>query len=86
MNKVLSTEFYILISLHNYFIMHDIKYFFSIKLIRQSRGGGITEGITEKYCFSKSSGGSCPPGPTYIRHWSKQRAVDYYSKDEVMNQ
>jgi hypothetical protein len=25
-------------SLHNYFIMHDIKYFFSIKIIKQSRG------------------------------------------------
>jgi hypothetical protein len=31
-------EIYILISLYNYFIMHDIKYFFSIKLIKQSRG------------------------------------------------
>jgi hypothetical protein len=28
-----------LISLHNYFIMHDIKYFFSIKLIRKSGEG-----------------------------------------------
>jgi hypothetical protein len=27
-----------LIYLHNYFIIHDIKYFFSIKLIRQFRG------------------------------------------------
>jgi hypothetical protein len=28
MKKILSTELYILIFLHNYFIMHDIKYFF----------------------------------------------------------
>jgi hypothetical protein len=42
--------------------MHDIKYFFSKKLIRQFgeggkqifRGGQITENITEKHCFSKS--------------------------------
>jgi hypothetical protein len=41
--------------------MHDIKYFFSIKIIRQFRegkkkfqGGQITKNITEKYYFSKS--------------------------------
>jgi hypothetical protein len=34
-----------LISLHNYFIMHGIKYFFSIKITRQSRGG---EGISRE--------------------------------------
>jgi hypothetical protein len=33
-------KLYILISLYNYFIMHDIKdFFFSIKLIRQLGGG-----------------------------------------------
>jgi hypothetical protein len=46
--------------------MHDIKYFFSIKLIRQSRGQKkfsgeqITKSITEKHYFSKSKGGNCP--------------------------
>jgi hypothetical protein len=33
-------ELCILISAHNYFIMHDIKYFFSMKIMRQSRGEG----------------------------------------------
>jgi hypothetical protein len=54
--------------------MHDIKYFFSIKLIRQSRGGKkkiqggqITESITEKYYFSKSRGAVVPPGIHCIR-------------------
>jgi hypothetical protein len=47
--------------------MHNIKYFFSIKIIRQfrgakknSRGGQIIENITEKYYFLKFKGDSCP--------------------------
>jgi hypothetical protein len=57
--------------------MHDIKYFFSIKIIRQFRGGKkifrdrqITENIIEKYYFSKFRGvrtpyhlGSAPVSP-----------------------
>jgi hypothetical protein len=45
--------------------MHDIKYFFSIKIIRQSRGGRgqITENIIEKYYFLKSIGVAAPLDP-----------------------
>jgi hypothetical protein len=49
--------------------MHDIKYFFSIKLIRQSEEGAkqfsrkepITESITENHYFSKSRGNTMHP-------------------------
>jgi hypothetical protein len=61
-----------LISLHNYFIIHDIKYFFLNKINQTIRGEEgdkkkfqrrqTTENITEKHCFSKSRGGRCPPG------------------------
>jgi hypothetical protein len=55
-----------LISLHNYFIIHDIKYFFLNKINQTIQGGQknfpeerqTTENITEKHCFSKSRGAS----------------------------
>jgi hypothetical protein len=64
-----------LISLYNYFIMHDIKFFFSIKLIRQFRRGGakkISGGTNyrkhyRKTLFFKIQGGSYPPGILWIR-------------------
>jgi hypothetical protein len=54
MNKFLSTELYILISLYNYFIMHDIKYSFLNKINqtiqeRIFQGGAITENSEIKY-------------------------------------
>jgi hypothetical protein len=57
-----------LISLHNYFIMHGIKYFFLNKNNqtiqggkKNFQGGTRAENITEKHYFSKSRGGTCPP-------------------------
>jgi hypothetical protein len=51
-----------LISLHNYFIIHDIKYFFLNKINQTIQRGQTTESITEKHCFSKSRGAAAPPG------------------------
>jgi hypothetical protein len=69
-----------LISLHNYFIIHDIKYFFLNKINqtiqggkKNFRGGQTTENIIEKHCFSKSRGAAAPwatvdpPLPIFIR-------------------
>jgi hypothetical protein len=57
-----------LISLHNYFIIHDIKYIFFNKInqtIQEGQkifqGGQSTESIIEKYCFSKSRRAAAPP-------------------------
>jgi hypothetical protein len=54
--------------LHNYFIMHGIKYFFLNKNNQTIQGGkknfqkeARAENITEKHYFSKSRGGTCPP-------------------------
>jgi hypothetical protein len=72
MKKVFpSTELYILIFLHNYFIMHDIKYYFSVKIIRQSRegkknfflggGGRLPKVLSKSTIFFLNLGGSsCP--------------------------
>jgi hypothetical protein len=72
-----------LISLHNYFIMHGIKYFFLNKKNqtiqggkKNFQGGQITENIIEKYYFSKSKETRAPldkPGsaPSYSSHVPK---------------
>jgi hypothetical protein len=61
---------------------------FSIKIIRQSRrgqkkfmGGKITESITENYYFSKYRGGTCPPGP----HWIRPLETEKRKKKEIIN-
>jgi hypothetical protein len=41
MKEVFLYELYIVTYLHNYFIMHNIKYLFSIKIIRQFRGANF---------------------------------------------
>jgi hypothetical protein len=61
-------KFYILISLYNYFILHNIKYFFLNKINQTiqmgqkhfSGGGQITESITKNYYFSKFKGQDPP--------------------------
>jgi hypothetical protein len=67
-----------LISLHNYFIMHDIKYFFSIKIIRQFReakknfrGDKLLKALPKNTIFQSPAGQlpPSPPGPTWICPW-----------------
>jgi hypothetical protein len=53
-------EPYILISLYNYFIMHDIKHVFLNKINQTIQEEGQ---ITEKYYCSKSKGAVVPPPP-----------------------
>jgi hypothetical protein len=60
-------ELYILISLHNYFIMYDIKFFFLNKINQTIQAGAkknwreqITEIIIEKHYFLKSRGAPAP--------------------------
>jgi hypothetical protein len=51
--------------------MYDIKYFFSIKLIRQSKGDKKIfreEDKLSKILFFKIQGATAP-GPTYIHPW-----------------
>jgi hypothetical protein len=58
-----------LISLHNYFITHDIKYFFLNKINQTIHGAKILskkKQITEKYYFFKIQRDSCP-GPCCIK-------------------
>jgi hypothetical protein len=58
-------EFHILKFLYNYFIMHDIKYFFLNKYNQTIQGGKIyfrgkhiTENIIKKHYFLKFGGSS----------------------------
>jgi hypothetical protein len=60
--------------------MHDIKYFFSIKIIRQSIGQKDFAGGTNyrKTLFFKIQ--ACPPGSPLIRHWS-DRSMELIGTD-----
>jgi hypothetical protein len=72
--------------------MHDIKYFFSIKIIRQFKERQkkiqkkqINKIITEKYYFSKyTRRGSCPgpigSAPVYYAAISKERTLPNFIK------
>jgi hypothetical protein len=62
-------NFIFLASLHNYFIMYGIKYFFSIKIIRQFRGGKkiFRKGQIIENIIFQNSGGTAAPSPLWIR-------------------
>jgi hypothetical protein len=56
-----------LISLHNYFIMHGIKYFFLNKNNQTIQGGHVPKILPKNTIFQNPGGARAPPGLTWVR-------------------